>query len=201
MKLYHGTNKDFDRIDLLKSKPNKDFGRGFYLSADYEQALNMAQVKVEQLEIGSPIVQSYLIEDDVLNDLNVLRFEGYSEEWAKFILLNRNNPTEKPVHEYDVVIGPIANDRVGVQLWRYENRSIDLPDMNEKTEMMADMVKNLAVLLTEQNREMTMEEALATVFNSETYRKVIDERTHFYYQSYYYVFAFLKEELMKGKFE
>ena len=85
MKLYHGTNKDFDRIDLLKSKPNKDFGRGFYLSADYEQALNMAQVKVEQLEIGSPIVQSYLIEDDVLNDLNVLRFEGYSEEWANFI--------------------------------------------------------------------------------------------------------------------
>lgn len=37
MKLYHGTNKDFDRIDLLKSKPNKDFGRGFYLSADYAQ--------------------------------------------------------------------------------------------------------------------------------------------------------------------
>ena len=73
--------------------------------------------------------------------------------------------------------------------------------MNEKTEMMADMVKNLAVLLTEQNREMTMEEALATVFNSETYRKVIDERTHFYYQSYYYVFAVLKEELTKGKFE
>ena len=129
MKLYHGTNKDFDRIDLLKSKPNKDFGRGFYLSADYEQALNMAQVKVEQLEIGSPIVQSYLVEDDVLNDLNVLRFDGYSEEWAKFILLNRNNPTEKPVHEYDVVIGPIANDRVGVQLWRYENRSIDLPTL------------------------------------------------------------------------
>lgn len=129
MKLYHGTNKDFDRIDLLKSKPNKDFGRGFYLSADYEQALNMAQVKVEQLEIGSPIVQSYLVEDDGLNDLNVLRFDGYSEEWAKFILLNRNNPTEKPVHEYDVVIGPIANDRVGVQLWRYENRSIDLPTL------------------------------------------------------------------------
>ena len=73
--------------------------------------------------------------------------------------------------------------------------------MNEKTEMMADMVKNLAALLTEQNREMTMKEALATVFNSETYRKIMDERTHFYHQSYYYVFAFLKEELTKGKFE
>lgn len=73
--------------------------------------------------------------------------------------------------------------------------------MSEKTEMMADMVKNLAVLLTEQYNGMTMEEALATVFNSETYRKIMDERTHFYYQSYYYVFAFLKEELTKGKFE
>ena len=56
--------------------------------------------------------------------------------------------------------------------------------MSEKTEMMADMIKNLAALLTEQNSEMTMEEALTTVFNSETY-----------------VFAFLKEELTEGKFE
>lgn len=96
MKLYHGTNRDFDKIDLLKSKPNKDFGRGFYLSAAYEQALNMAQVKVEQLEAGCPIVQSYLVDDDSLTDLCVLRFDGYSEEWAKFILLNRNNPLTIP---------------------------------------------------------------------------------------------------------
>ena len=121
MKLYHGTNKDFDKIDLSKSKPNKDFGRGFYLSADYEQALNMAQVKVEQLETGNLVVQTYEIADDVWDSLRVLRFDNYSEEWAKFILLNRNNPTNLPVHEYDVVIGPIADDRVGVQLWKYEN--------------------------------------------------------------------------------
>ncbi len=40
MKLYYGTNQAFDVIDLQKSKPNKDFGQGFYLSADYEQALS-----------------------------------------------------------------------------------------------------------------------------------------------------------------
>ena len=73
--------------------------------------------------------------------------------------------------------------------------------MREKTEMMVDMVKDLAALLAEQDSEITMEEALATVFNSETYRKVMDERTHFYYQSPHYVFAFLEEELTKGKFE
>ncbi len=30
MKLYHGTNKSFGKIDLMASNPNKDFGRGFY---------------------------------------------------------------------------------------------------------------------------------------------------------------------------
>lgn len=129
MKLYHGTNQDFDNIDLSKSKPNKDFGRGFYLSADYGQALSMAQVKVAQFETGTPVVQTYEITEEALDTLRVLRFEGYSEKWAEFILLNRNNATDQPAHDYDVVIGPIADDRVGVQLWKYENHSIDLPTL------------------------------------------------------------------------
>ena len=67
--------------------------------------------------------------------------------------------------------------------------------MSEKTEMMADMVKSLAILLVRQHKELTMEQALSTVFNSNTYRKVMNEQTHFYYQSPKYVFAFLEEEL------
>lgn len=129
MRLYHGTNVIFDRIDLLKSKPNKDFGRGFYLSADYAQAQSMAQVKIEQLETGSPVVLAYEVDDNALEGLRVLRFDDYSEEWAKFILLNRNHPKSVPAHDYDVVIGPIANDRVGVQLWKYETHTIDLPTL------------------------------------------------------------------------
>ena len=43
MILYHGTTVDIERIDFMKSKPNKDFGRAFYLSEDYNQALEMAQ--------------------------------------------------------------------------------------------------------------------------------------------------------------
>lgn len=38
MKLYHGSTVEIANIDLSKSKPNKDFGRGFYLSADKRQA-------------------------------------------------------------------------------------------------------------------------------------------------------------------
>ena len=45
MILYHGSNTTIDKIDLKKSKPNKDFGKGFYLSEDEEQAIEMAKYK------------------------------------------------------------------------------------------------------------------------------------------------------------
>ena len=129
MILYHGTNEEFQEIDLLKSKPNKDFGQGFYLSRDYAQAMSMAKTKVEQMETGMPIVLTFEANETQMGQLRILRFEDYSEEWAKFILLNRNNSSHQPAHDYDIVIGPIANDRVGVQLWKYESHSIDLPTL------------------------------------------------------------------------
>lgn len=126
MILYHGTNISFDEINLNKSKPNKDFGKGFYLSSDYEQALAMAKIKVEQLESGEPIVLKFEVDETQIAQLKVLQFYEYSEEWAKFILLNRKNDKPIPAHDYDIVFGPIADDRVGVQLWKYETQSIDL---------------------------------------------------------------------------
>ena len=47
MTLYHGSTIDIPRIDLSLSKPNKDFGRAFYLSDDRQQALEMAQFRAE----------------------------------------------------------------------------------------------------------------------------------------------------------
>ena len=91
--------------------------------------MDMAKTKVEQLETGSPIVLTYEADEVQMTGLRVLRFAEYSEKWAKFILLNRNNASREPVHDYDIVIGPIANDRVGVQLWKYETHSIDLPTL------------------------------------------------------------------------
>ena len=136
MKLFHGTNIHFEKIDLSISKPNKDFGQGFYLSPCYEQALNMAKIKVEQLQEGVPLVMTYELNEAALAKLNVKRFDEYTEEWAKFILANRNNKTNTPVHSYDIVIGPIADDRVGVQLWKYENQLIDLPTLVNKLKYM-----------------------------------------------------------------
>ena len=53
MKLYHGSNMDISVPDLSKSKPYKDFGQGFYLSADKNQATEMAKQKTVLMRFGT----------------------------------------------------------------------------------------------------------------------------------------------------
>lgn len=121
MKLYHGSNMEIDSIDLSRSKVGKDFGCGFYLSAQRKQAAELAERKTEQIGEGIPVVNEFEFDDAMLVDgtLSVLRFEEYSEEWAEFVLLNRKNRSRVPAHPYDVVVGPIANDTVGYQIRRF----------------------------------------------------------------------------------
>jgi len=73
--------------------------------------------------------------------------------------------------------------------------------MSEQSLMKMDMVKSLALLLMEQDVSLSMEQALAIVFNSDTYQKVMNEKTKLYYQSPRYVLSFLEAELTKGKME
>jgi hypothetical protein len=137
MYLYHGSTVDIDHIDLQKSRPNKDFGRGFYLSADRQQAWRMGEFNA-LTEGGVPVMNTYLFDETVLtsNLLRVLTFEGYTREWAEFIFLNRNNRSASPVHDYDIVYGPIANDRVGVQIGKYEAGDITLEQFLENLKYM-----------------------------------------------------------------
>lgn len=133
MILYHGSNTDIKMIDLSQSRPYKDFGQGFYLTEDKAQALRMAGQKTLQLG-GTPVVIAYEFDEQHLSNpqLNVKRFEGYTEEWARFILTNRNRKTHGKQHNFDIVIGAIANDKVGVQLFRYMKEYIDLPTLVRK---------------------------------------------------------------------
>lgn len=138
MKLYHGSTIDIREIDLLESKPNKDFGKGFYLSADKEQAYEMASYKAAQLDMD-PIVNVYEFDERTLMDcsFHVKRFDNYCEEWAEFVFANRNSGNgETPVHSYDIVIGPIANDRVGLQIRNYVEHNIDFPTFLERLKYM-----------------------------------------------------------------
>lgn len=128
MILYHGTNTDFDEIDLSKSSPYKDFGRGFYLTDIYEQAQAMAEKRFN-LFGGEAVVQKYEFNyDEALKNLNVLTFNAPTEAWAEFIFKNRSR-SENFHHDYDIVYGPIANDGVAYLLGRYEEGSINLTEL------------------------------------------------------------------------
>ena len=137
MKLYHGSTVNIDRIDLSKSRPNKDFGRGFYLSADRQQAQRMGEFKA-LTEGGKAVMNTFLFDDQAMTsgELKVLTFDGYSREWADFIILNRNNKSKEQAHDYDIVYGPIANDRVGVQIGKYEAGDITLDQFLENLKYM-----------------------------------------------------------------
>lgn len=73
--------------------------------------------------------------------------------------------------------------------------------MSEKEEMKNDMVKDLALLLMDKDKSLSMEQALSLVFNSDTYQKLLNDKTTLYYQSPRYVFSYLENELKTGKID
>ena len=125
MKLYHGSNMEIHTICLDKCNPYKDFGRGFYLTDIEEQAKLMATRRTRIAGEGKPIVSTYSFDETLLHDtsLQVKIFDSPSEEWALFILANRKNGTQ---HNFDIVIGPIADDGVAFQLELYTRQIITL---------------------------------------------------------------------------
>lgn len=135
MKLYHGSNITVDHPEVAKGKPFKDFGQGFYLSDTIEQAIEMAQRVVERVGSGqTPIVSTFEFDDSVMTDgsLKVKRFETYTEEWAEFVLRNRDRKTPQPYHDYDIVYGPIADDGVVRQMRRFEMGDITLKELMQE---------------------------------------------------------------------
>lgn len=127
MRLYHGSNVDFDKIDLAKCRPNKDFGQGFYLTDIRSQAAAMAVRRCEFEETGNPIVQEYEFDEHIIDsqEVKVKIFDGVSQEWAEFILMNRMAHGDRK-HDYDIVVGPVADDGVVFQLNLYMQRLITM---------------------------------------------------------------------------
>ena len=126
MILYHGTYQNFKDINLSKSNKGKDFGKGFYLSENQEQAEKMAIFKSLQYG-GEPIVLKFEFDEKLLNkELSFLEFTKYSKEWAIFILKNRMNENDVNIHPFDVVYGPIANDKIGVQIRNLIEQNINM---------------------------------------------------------------------------
>ena len=139
IRLYHGTNTLFDAPDLAVCQPYKDFGRGFYLTPDLAVARRMAERSVARsLWQGGPqYVLTYLFDETRISELNIRRFDNpINEEFARFVMANRLFRTRAADHNrdnrFDIVIGPIADDRMGVLFRRFEAGLVTVENLIEE---------------------------------------------------------------------
>jgi len=131
MKLYHGSYLKIDVIDLTKAKPYKDFGKAFYLTKFYEQAKIWAdRLGREHGSIG--VVSEFDFDEYAYEDesLRVLVFEKYDEQWLDLVVLNRSNRTQ--MHDYDIVEGPVADDKIQNKINDFLNGEISKSDFLEE---------------------------------------------------------------------
>lgn len=119
MRLLHGSYLEITKPNLDKCKSNNDFGKGFYLTPNWKRAWQMGRRSCA-LHQGQITVNAFLFypKECLKKGLLIKEFEGFTVEWAKFILNNRTSPQYQ--HGYDIVIGPVADAVVDQEITLYK---------------------------------------------------------------------------------
>ncbi|MBP3567724.1 MAG: DUF3990 domain-containing protein [Lachnospiraceae bacterium] len=142
MLVYHGSDMEIKTPDAFHSRVNLDFGKGFYTTPLKKQAMKWCDRFVRRGKNG--IVSMYEMDEQIFENVKVLKFDSYSEEWLDFILSCRSG---KDLSDYEVVIGGVANDKVfnTVELF-FEG----LIDKNEALKRLRYEEPNLQICLRKQ---------------------------------------------------
>jgi hypothetical protein len=118
MYLYHGGTEVIEKPEVRLANRSVDFGDGFYTTSDFEQAANFAKLRADLRKTDFGIVNVYEIDENLFSNFTVLKFEKPSGEWFDFVIDCRRGG--KLFEKYDLIIGPVANDRVFRVLDFYE---------------------------------------------------------------------------------
>jgi len=225
MKVYHGSDTLVAVIDLQKCKPNRDFGRGFYVTKLRSQAENMA-VRVTKHSKQTPIVTEYEFDEYAYedSDLKVLRFDVYDEYWLDFVVLNRNADKRRQAHDYDIIEGPVADDKITRNITKYLQGKISREDFLEMLKhckpnhqicfctvnslQMLNYIENVKDIESEISEigeplleqlvlDFGIDEEKATdlFYSSETFGKLADETTKLHKKTWTEIYEILKTEL------
>lgn len=121
MRLLHGSNVEIVQPYLVKCQSLNDFGRGFYLTPQWQRAYLMAKRRAGR-DGGGLIVTPFLYYPSKAQEhgLRIKEFIGFSAEWSKFIILNRTDETFS--HDYDGVSGPVADAFVDKEIERHKHK-------------------------------------------------------------------------------
>lgn len=146
--LYHGS------IDIVAvpeiREPNRtlDYGKGFYLTSSAQQAEAWVRRKLKG-DITLGYVNVYEYDENMEAMFETLVFELPDEAWLDFVMANRMNPDFK--HNYDIVKGPVANDRVYAAFALYEAGLLDKQELIN--ELRAYKLVNQTLIHTERALE------------------------------------------------
>lgn len=123
MKLYHGSLEIVMRPVIRQMNRTLDYGRGFYTTTSEKQAEDWVKRRLKEAEATNGYVNVYEFNGRIGLSLKNLMFDAPTEEWVDFVMHNR---TERGfTHDYDIVYGPVANDRVYAAFALYEGGLLD----------------------------------------------------------------------------
>ena len=100
MRVFHGGDIEVKDPVIRTGKFTKDFGEGFYCTKLKRQAKRWAMRK------ETPTISIY--EYTPNKALSILDFKGMTDAWLDFIV----NCRKGIPHNYDIVIGAMANDQI-----------------------------------------------------------------------------------------
>lgn len=124
MKIYHGSLEVVEHPMILQPNRKLDYGEGFYTTTSEKQAQEWVERRMLEKHSTCGYVNVYEFDDTKLPEYKSLIFAEPNEEWAGFVMANR---TQKGfTHDYDIVYGPVANDRVYLQFGLYESGAISI---------------------------------------------------------------------------
>lgn len=117
MELFHGSLVVVQQPRLLRATHTSDFGPGFYTTSSREQARRFAVTRMRNSTQSRGYVSAYNLDERALDALSVLRFQEAGHDWLMFVVNNRLSLTA--AHDYDVVVGPVADDNVYGSIMQY----------------------------------------------------------------------------------
>ena len=225
MKVYHGCYTKIDTIDLEKCEIGKDFGRGFYVTKIREQAEFWAKRKglandttgfITEFDFNENAFQYFR--------LKVIRFESYNEAWLDFVTMNRNLRAEQPTHNYDIVEGPVADDKITTRINIYlagqilkqdflnelkfakethqicfcTTRSLQMLEYTVNPCDISIAISQIGAAILERliiDNEIDEMHATDLFYNSSTFTQLADESTKQYQKTWQEIYEMLKIEI------
>ena len=127
MKLYHGSLEQVNTPEIRESGHTLDYGKGFYATTSIEQAENWVKRKAKEMEVCHGFVNVYEFDESAIKKMKSLIFYQPTEEWVDFVHQNRTMKGFQ--HDYDIVYGPVDNDRVYAAFALYEGGVLDKQEL------------------------------------------------------------------------